>query len=43
MSTSLPGLLSNVKQMDSVSRFYARQGFLGMLLTKVMPVLCSRI
>ena len=43
MSTSLPGLLSNVKQMDSVSRFYARQGFLGMLLTKVIPLLYSRV
>ena len=35
MSTALPGLLHSVKQMDSVSRFYARQGFLGLLFTKV--------
>lgn len=35
MSQAIPGLLHSVKQMDSVSRFYARQGFLGLLFTKV--------
>ena len=35
ISVALPGLLAAVKQMDSVSRFYSRQGFLGLLFTKV--------
>jgi dynein heavy chain len=35
INTAVPGLLNTIKQMDSVSRFYARQGFLGLLLTKV--------
>ena len=35
INTALPGFLNTIKQMDSVSRFYARQGFLGLLLTKV--------
>ena len=35
MNTALPGLLNAVKQMDSISRFYARSGFLGLLFAKV--------
>ncbi|BFZ10052.1 hypothetical protein BsWGS_13093 [Bradybaena similaris] len=35
ISNVLPGLMNAMKQMDSVSRFYARTGFLGTLLTKV--------
>ncbi|KAK2146614.1 hypothetical protein LSH36_594g02033, partial [Paralvinella palmiformis] len=35
INSALPGLVHVIKQMDSVSRFYARQGFLGLLLTKV--------
>ena len=38
INTALPGLINTVKQMDSVSRFYARQGFLGLLFTKVRNV-----
>lgn len=36
INSALPGFINTVKQMDSVSRFYARQGFLGLLLTKVI-------
>ncbi|XP_041462850.1 dynein heavy chain 8, axonemal-like [Lytechinus variegatus] len=32
---ALPGLMSSVKQMDSISRFYARKGYLGLLFTKI--------
>ena len=32
---ALPGLMNSVKQMDSISRFYARGGYLGLLFTKV--------
>ncbi|CAH1799095.1 unnamed protein product [Owenia fusiformis] len=35
MSVALPGLTNSVKQMDSISRFYARGGFLGLLFTKI--------
>ncbi|CAL1527205.1 unnamed protein product [Lymnaea stagnalis] len=35
LSIAIPGLINTMKQMDSVSRFYARTGFLGILLTKV--------
>lgn len=35
INSALPGLINTVKQMDSISRFYARQGFLGLLFTKV--------
>ena len=35
MNVALPGLANSIKQMDSISRFYARTGFLGILLTKV--------
>ena len=36
INVALPGIMSAVKQMDSVSKFYARQGFLGILFTKVI-------
>ena len=35
MNTALPGLMGSIKQMDSISRYYSRQGFLGLLMTKV--------
>ncbi len=33
---AIPGIVTCIKQVDSVSRFYARQGFLGLLFTKVI-------
>lgn len=39
MGQAIPTLMHSVKQMDSVSRFYARQGFLGLLFTKVRGLL----
>ncbi|XP_033113255.1 dynein heavy chain 5, axonemal-like isoform X2 [Anneissia japonica] len=35
VNTALPGLVNSVKQMDSISRFYARGGYLGLLFTKI--------
>ncbi|KAF6039109.1 hypothetical protein EB796_002581 [Bugula neritina] len=35
MQTALPGLVNNIKQMDSISRFYSRSGFLGLFFTKI--------
>uniref|UniRef100_A0A2C9K4Z2 AAA+ ATPase domain-containing protein n=1 Tax=Biomphalaria glabrata TaxID=6526 RepID=A0A2C9K4Z2_BIOGL len=35
VSNVIPGFISTIKQMESVSRFYARSGYLGVLLTKV--------
>ena len=35
INTALPALANSVKQMDSISRFYARSGYLGLLFTKV--------
>lgn len=35
INTAIPGLMTCVKQMDSISRFYNRTGFLGLLFTKV--------
>ncbi len=35
MSNTLPALASTFKQMDGLSRVYARSGYLGVLLTKV--------
>ena len=31
----LPGLMATVRQMDAISRYYARTGYLGVLFTKV--------
>ncbi|XP_071818739.1 dynein axonemal heavy chain 5-like isoform X4 [Apostichopus japonicus] len=35
LNSALPGLMNNVKQMDSISRFYARSGYLGLLFVKI--------
>ncbi|XP_066278010.1 uncharacterized protein [Branchiostoma lanceolatum] len=35
LNTALPGLTTSVRQMDSISRFYARSGYLGLLFSKV--------
>ena len=35
INNAIPGLVNSIKQMDSISRYYARTGFLGILLTKV--------
>jgi len=37
MATVLPGLVKALKDSDSVSRFYARQGYLGIVFVKVRP------
>jgi len=37
INTAIPGLANSVKQMDSVSRYYARTGFLGLMFSKVGP------
>ncbi|XP_048577711.1 dynein axonemal heavy chain 8 isoform X3 [Nematostella vectensis] len=34
-SNTLPGLMATVRQMDAVSRFYARNGYLGLLFSKI--------
>nr|XP_014351636.1 PREDICTED: dynein heavy chain 8, axonemal-like [Latimeria chalumnae] len=35
INTVLPGLFNGIKQMEIISRFYSRAGYLGLLLTKV--------
>ena len=35
-STTLPGLMASVRQMDAISRYYARNGYLGLLFSKVI-------
>jgi len=42
-NTTLPGLMASIRQMDSVSRYYARSGYLGLLFAKVCgcPTLLS--
>ncbi len=35
ISTALPGLCTAMRTVESVSRYYARQGYLGLLFTKV--------
>ncbi len=35
ISTALPGLCMAMRTVESVSRYYARQGYLGLLFTKV--------
>ena len=37
-SNTLPGLMASVRQMDSISRYYARTGFLGLLFSKVRRI-----
>jgi len=34
-SNTLPGLMASVRQMDSISRYYARNGYLGLLFSKI--------
>lgn len=34
-SNTLPGLMASVRQMDAISRYYARNGYLGLLFSKV--------
>ncbi|XP_068697910.1 dynein axonemal heavy chain 8-like [Montipora foliosa] len=34
-SNTLPGLMASVRQMDAISRFYARNGYLGLLFSKI--------
>ena len=35
VTTALPGLCTSMRTVESVSRYYARQGYLGLLFTKV--------
>lgn len=35
INSAIPGLTNTIKQMDAISRYYARSGFLGIILTKV--------
>ncbi|XP_052242570.1 uncharacterized protein LOC127852659 [Dreissena polymorpha] len=35
INNAIPGLVNSVKQMDSISRYYSRTGFLGLMFTKV--------
>ena len=35
LNTILPSIMSNIRQMDSVSKFFAKSGFLGILFCKV--------
>ncbi|XP_070190368.1 uncharacterized protein [Littorina saxatilis] len=35
INNAIPGLTNSMKQMDAISRYYARTGFLGIILTKV--------
>lgn len=35
ITTALPGLCTSMRAVESVSRYYARQGYLGLLFTKV--------
>ena len=39
INTAIPGLANSVKQMDSISRYYSRAGFLGLMFTKVLAML----
>ena len=34
-NNTLPGLMASVRQMDAISRYYARNGYLGLLFSKV--------
>ena len=37
---TLPGLMASVRLMDAISRYYARNGYLGLLFSKVTSALC---
>ena len=34
-STTMPGLMASVRQLDAISRYYARSGYLGFMFSKV--------
>jgi dynein heavy chain len=36
INTALPGLCTAMRTVESVSRYYARHGYLGLLFTKVL-------
>lgn len=36
INSAITGIASGVRQMDSISRYYARTGFLGLVFTKVI-------
>ncbi|XP_052089132.1 uncharacterized protein LOC127725852 isoform X10 [Mytilus californianus] len=35
INNAIPGITNSVRQMDSISRYYARTGFLGIVFTKI--------
>ncbi|OWF37572.1 Dynein heavy chain 5, axonemal [Mizuhopecten yessoensis] len=35
INNAIPGITNSVRQMDSISRYYARVGFLGLMFTKI--------
>lgn len=35
INNAIPGIVNSVRQMDSISRYYARIGFLGIVFTKI--------
>lgn len=35
INNAIPGITNSVRQMDSISRYYARTGFLGLMFTKI--------
>lgn len=35
INNAIPGIVNSVRQMDSISRYYARTGFLGIVFTKI--------
>ena len=39
VNTVLPTLIAAMRQMDSISRFYARNGYLGLLCMKVCTMI----
>lgn len=42
-NTVLPGLMATVRQMDAISRYYAKTGYLGVLFTKVRCEICLKL
>lgn len=43
ISITLPSLMVTMKQMEGVSRVYARSGYLGILFLKVCNMKCDRV
>jgi dynein heavy chain, axonemal len=39
MHNALPNLCTSIRTVESVSRYYARQGYLGILFTKVSKII----